>query len=93
LHSALTRARAALSEAETALRNDKSSHETAITDLRDLFSPTKFGTQGEWKKLYNTCLTHDAGEYTYEVCLFEEAKQKPGPGKGGGTFSLGRFEG
>jgi protein kinase C substrate 80K-H len=77
--------------------------ETAQRDLEDLFDVTAFGTQGEWKKLNKLCLSKDTGEcvvlifncfivlisgsYTYEVCLFDEARQKPN--KGGATFSLG----
>jgi len=48
-----------------------------------------YGREGEWKKLEGTCLEKDTGEYTYEVCLFDEARQKPN--KGGTTFSLGKF--
>jgi hypothetical protein len=56
-------------------------------ELSELFDTEKFGAEGEWKKLENLCLEHDAGEYTYEICLFDEARQKPN--KGGSTFSLG----
>lgn len=34
-----------------------------------------------------TWCTHLASRYTYEVCLFDEARQKPN--KGGSSFSLG----
>jgi protein kinase C substrate 80K-H len=59
----------------------------AERDLQELFSPSKFGASGAWKKLAGQCFEKDAGEYTYEVCMFGEAKQKPN--RGGQTFSLG----
>ncbi|KAI0269413.1 glucosidase II beta subunit-like-domain-containing protein [Gloeopeniophorella convolvens] len=85
-----TRAREAYNDAEHSLDLARKELETAQEDLKDLFDPTGFGTQGEWKKLHNTCLSKDTGDYIYEVCLFEEAKQKPK--HGGSTFSLGRFD-
>jgi protein kinase C substrate 80K-H len=84
---ALTRARANLAEGERALADAQRTHDDAARDLRELFSPARFGAQGEWKKLDKTCLEHNAGEYTYEICMFDEARQKPN--KGGQTFSLG----
>ncbi|KAG1753222.1 glucosidase II beta subunit-like-domain-containing protein [Suillus lakei] len=55
----------------------------------DLFDPDGFGSEGEWKKLDGMCLSKDTGEYTYEVCLFDEARQIPN--SGGSSFSLGKF--
>ncbi|KAF8644385.1 hypothetical protein AX16_008497 [Volvariella volvacea WC 439] len=83
-----TRARKATTEAEAALSRVKHDKREAETELSRLFEPTWFGREGEWKKLENLCLEKDTGEYTYEVCLFKEAKQKA---KHGGTFSLGKF--
>ncbi|KAH8922813.1 glycoside hydrolase family 31 protein [Atractiella rhizophila] len=48
-----------------------------------------FGREWEFKKLDGTCLEKDTGEYTYDVCLFQEAHQKSN--KGHGSTSLGKF--
>jgi len=87
--SDVTKARERLIEAERNLNSAKEQLETASTDLNNLFDPAGYGAEGEWKKLHNTCLSKESGDYVYEVCLFEEAKQKPI--HGGSTFSLGRF--
>lgn len=65
----------------------KEEKKNAEEDVQDIFSADGFGLEGEWKKLDGTCLEYDSGDYTYEVCLFEEAKQKPK--SGGMTHSLG----
>ncbi|KAF8632015.1 hypothetical protein AX17_004958 [Amanita inopinata Kibby_2008] len=82
-HRALTDAENQLSH----LADDKQSTEEKLSKLSD---PHHFGVEGEWKKLDGTCLETTSGEYTYEVCLFGEARQKPM--NGGSTNSLGRFE-
>ncbi|KAJ3476466.1 hypothetical protein NLI96_g11139 [Meripilus lineatus] len=84
-----SRARQAFNDAEHSLKLARQEKEKAEKDLQRLFDPEWFGREGQWKKLENTCLEKDTGEYTYEVCLFDEARQKPN--KGGSTFSLGRF--
>ncbi|KAK7051251.1 hypothetical protein VNI00_004751 [Paramarasmius palmivorus] len=81
----------ALTEAESALNKAKKSLEDTEADLAEIFNIHGFGREGEWKKLDGLCLDTESGDYIYEVCLFNEAKQKPGPGKGGQTFSLGKF--
>ncbi|KZT27082.1 hypothetical protein NEOLEDRAFT_1161953 [Neolentinus lepideus HHB14362 ss-1] len=81
--------RQTLNDAEHSLRLAKDEKKRAEDDLNDLFDPKGYGAEGEWKKLDKTCLEKDTGDYTYEVCLFDEAKQKPN--KGGQTFSLGKF--
>ncbi|KAF8841281.1 hypothetical protein BDN67DRAFT_928581 [Paxillus ammoniavirescens] len=83
------RARQALSDAEHSLKLTREEQQTAREDLSDLYNPEGFGLEGEWKKLDGLCLEKNVGDYTYEVCLFEEARQKPN--KGGSTFSLGKF--
>ncbi|KAG1902835.1 glucosidase II beta subunit-like-domain-containing protein [Suillus fuscotomentosus] len=83
------RARVALSDAEHSLKLTQDEQRTANEDLMDLFDPDGFGPEGEWKKLDGTCLSKDTGEYTYEVCLFDEARQIPK--SGGSGFSLGKF--
>ncbi|KAL0949194.1 hypothetical protein HGRIS_009272 [Hohenbuehelia grisea] len=85
-----SRARQALTDAENKLNQIKTEQEHAQEDLKDIFDVEGFGIEGEWKKLDGTCLEKDTGEYTYEVCLFNEAKQKPN--KGGSNFSLGKFQ-
>ncbi|THH27716.1 hypothetical protein EUX98_g6470 [Antrodiella citrinella] len=85
------RARKALTDAEHSLKLAQDEIGNARTDLERLFSPEWYGREGEWKKLDNLCISKDTGDYTYEVCLFDEAKQKPN--NGGTTFSLGRFAG
>jgi len=84
-----SKAREALSTAEGALNKARTANKDAVEDLADLFDPEAFGRQGEWKKLQGTCLEKDTGDYTYEVCLFGEAKQKPN--KGGSSNSLGHY--
>ena len=57
-----TRARERLNDAERNLASVKKQLETATTDLRDLFDPSWYGAEGEWKKLRNTCLSKESGE-------------------------------
>ncbi|KAH7903854.1 glucosidase II beta subunit-like protein-domain-containing protein [Hygrophoropsis aurantiaca] len=83
------RARQALSDAEHSLKLTRDEEKEAKENLEDLFDPEGFGPEGEWKKLDGLCLEKDTGDYTYEVCLFDEARQKPN--KGGSSFSLGKF--
>ncbi|EIN10218.1 hypothetical protein PUNSTDRAFT_63724 [Punctularia strigosozonata HHB-11173 SS5] len=84
------KARSALHDAEHSLKLTRDEKKEAEENLEDLFDIKGFGAQGEWKKLESLCLEKDTGEYTYEVCLFDEARQKPN--KGGQTFSLGKFK-
>ncbi|KAL4264047.1 Glucosidase 2 subunit beta [Pleurotus pulmonarius] len=85
-----SKARQVLTDAENKLNDLKRDQERAKEDMEDIFNPEGFGSEGEWKKLDGMCLEKDTGEYTYEVCLFGEAKQKPN--HGGSTFSLGKFK-
>ncbi|KAI0057754.1 hypothetical protein BV25DRAFT_1352121 [Artomyces pyxidatus] len=84
-----SKAREAYNAADHSLDLAKKELEKANEELSNLFDPTGYGADGEWKKLDGLCLTKDTGDYTYEVCLFGEAKQKPN--HGGSTFSLGKF--
>jgi len=84
-----SRAHQALTDAENELRSFENDKHSAEDKLSKLFDPHHFGAKGEWNKLDGTCLSMVTGDYTYEVCLFGEAKQKPM--NGGTTFSLGRF--
>ncbi|KAG2147979.1 glucosidase II beta subunit-like-domain-containing protein [Suillus clintonianus] len=83
------RARVALSDAEHSLKLVRDEQQDTKEGLLDLFDPQGFGPEGEWKKLDGTCLSKDTGEYTYEVCLFDEARQIPN--SGGSGFSLGKY--
>ncbi|KAJ7667592.1 glucosidase II beta subunit-like-domain-containing protein [Mycena polygramma] len=83
------KARQALNDAEAALNRVKKDKTTAEEDLDEIFNIHGFGAEGEWKKLDGTCLELNTGEYTYEVCMFDQARQKPN--KGGTTFDLGKF--
>jgi protein kinase C substrate 80K-H len=80
----------ALSDAERELGSLLSDKENTDADALEIFNAHGFGAEGEWKKLDGTCLEKEVEDYTYEVCLFGEAKQKPN--KGGTTVSLGKFD-
>ncbi|KAJ3790593.1 glucosidase II beta subunit-like-domain-containing protein [Lentinula aff. detonsa] len=84
-----SRSRQALTDAENRLNSIKKEKEDAENDLKEIFNIHGYGLEGQWKKLDGTCLRTEVGDYTYEVCLFGEAKQIPN--KGGSTFSLGKF--
>jgi len=84
----VSQVRESLSDAETALREAEDKLKNAQRDLEDLFKPERFGQDGEWKKLEGACLEKDTGEYTYEVCLFGEARQRS---TSGSVQSLGHF--
>jgi protein kinase C substrate 80K-H len=84
-----TLARKAYDDAEYSLKLTREEKQRAEEEYADLFDVEGFGREGEWKKLEGLCLEKNTGEYTYEVCLFDEARQKPN--KGGTTFSLGKF--
>ncbi|KAF6762433.1 glucosidase II beta subunit-like-domain-containing protein [Ephemerocybe angulata] len=85
-----TRAQQALTEANTELNHMRREKTESESDVLKIFNPEHFGAEGEWKKLDDTCINHEVGDYTYELCFFKEAKQKPN--KGGSNFSLGRFQ-
>lgn len=57
-----SKAREKLNNAEHDLSHAQKHLENVREELVDLFDPTVYGAQGEWKKLHNTCLTNDAGE-------------------------------
>ncbi|KAG0700078.1 glucosidase II beta subunit-like-domain-containing protein, partial [Suillus ampliporus] len=70
---------------DTSAESNRARHSLKLTHDEQ----RSFGPEGEWKKLDGLCLTKDTGEYTYEVCLFDEARQKPN--SGGSGVSLGKF--
>jgi len=87
--SEANKAREKLNHAERSLNQAQRDLEQAKKELVDLFDPTRYGAQGEWKKLHDLCLKKDTGGYEYEVCLFEGTRQLPT--NGGSSYSLGRF--
>jgi protein kinase C substrate 80K-H len=56
-----TKAREKLSDAERSLGVAQKDLEQVRKELGDLFDPTRYGAQGEWKKLHNLCLKTDTG--------------------------------
>ncbi|TFK74377.1 hypothetical protein BDN72DRAFT_812753 [Pluteus cervinus] len=83
-----SRARQEFHDAENSLKRAQEDKKSAEKDLKELFDPRHFGSRGQWKKLDGLCLQKEHGDYTYELCFFQEAKQIP---KSGSTFSLGKF--
>ncbi|KAJ3413355.1 hypothetical protein HDV05_008137 [Chytridiales sp. JEL 0842] len=79
-----SKARSKVYEAE----NTKRDLESKLEDLRKRES-TDTGLQKEWEKLWDTCISIDSFEYTYEICFFGKATQKPR--KGHGDTDLGKF--
>ena len=61
----------------------------AKLDELDAFLGMDFGKQLEFHKFHKQCFSTQIKQYTYEICPFEEAKQKEGSS---GT-SLGRWAG
>ncbi|KAF4616007.1 hypothetical protein D9613_011454 [Agrocybe pediades] len=85
-----SRAQQAYHDAEHDLEHMKREKEEKANEVKEIFNVHGFGAKGEWKKLDGSCFEKDTGDYTYEVCMFKEIKQKPN--NGGQTFSLGKFE-
>ncbi|KAI0737137.1 endoplasmic reticulum protein [Irpex lacteus] len=69
-----SRAKQALDEAERSLATATREKSKSEESLSRLFNPEWFGRDGEFKKLDNTCLEKNTGDYTYEVCLFRRGK-------------------
>jgi protein kinase C substrate 80K-H len=57
-----TKAREKLSDAERSLNLAQKHLEEVSKELVDLFNPSRYGVEGQWKKLHNTCLTKNTGE-------------------------------
>jgi protein kinase C substrate 80K-H len=55
------KAREKLDDAERSLNQAQRDLEQAQKELVDLFDPSRYGAQGEWKKLHDVCLKKDAG--------------------------------
>ncbi|KAF8312796.1 hypothetical protein DL93DRAFT_2114589 [Clavulina sp. PMI_390] len=76
--------------AQNALRDTQRRLDDETRALEKLFDAQNgFGRLGEWRKLENTCVSKDTGEYTYSFCYFGQANQKSN--NGGMTNSLGNF--
>jgi protein kinase C substrate 80K-H len=78
------------------LQNEIQLLETAISEERETLGEnedgiSKYGREGELYKLKDMCFEITAGKYTYELCLFQSAKQKEGTSRGG--TDLGRWSG
>ncbi|KAF7776453.1 hypothetical protein Agabi119p4_4846 [Agaricus bisporus var. burnettii] len=85
-----TKAREAFNKADQELRQLQTDKQQSEREAAKIFDVKHFGAEGAWKKLDNTCIEYDDGDYIYETCFFKESKQKP---KGSGiTQSLGNFE-
>lgn len=74
-------------KADQELRQLQTDKQQSEREAAKIFDVKHFGADGAWKKLDNTCIEYDDGDYIYETCFFKESKQKP---KGSGiTQSLG----
>ncbi|KAJ9101143.1 hypothetical protein QFC21_003361 [Naganishia friedmannii] len=73
------------------LSSSLSSVQADLTNTRDALTrlDTDFGPQGEWKKLENTCIDREQGDYTYTLCFFGKVTQKSN--KDGATHHLGTY--
>jgi protein kinase C substrate 80K-H len=60
-----------------------------LADLENI-DGIDFGVGNVWEKLYKTCIELDTPEYTYELCLFDTATQKPKSG-GGSDIPIGTW--
>ncbi|KAL3926756.1 MAG: hypothetical protein SGBAC_013345 [Bacillariaceae sp.] len=76
------------------LDKNKNKMEREITDLyKDIGGKDGdgMGPNGELYAIANECFSFQAGKYTYETCIFNEAKQKEGSNSGG--TGLGKWNG
>jgi protein kinase C substrate 80K-H len=55
------KAREKLNDAEHSLNIAQKDLEQVRKELDDLFDPTRYGAEGEWKKLHDVCLKKDTG--------------------------------
>ncbi|KAJ9110673.1 hypothetical protein QFC19_001502 [Naganishia cerealis] len=81
-------------EARKRFNDLSSSLQSAHTDLTNTQAAltrldTDFGLQGEWKKLENTCIDREQGDFFYTLCFFGKVTQKSN--KDGATHHLGTF--
>ena len=81
---AVVDARNAVNIANSELSNAKRDLTTHESDLEKDYGPDSI-----FRALQGTCISKDAGEYTYELCFLQQTKQKPK--KGGGDTNMGNF--
>ncbi|KAK5132825.1 hypothetical protein LTR08_008627 [Meristemomyces frigidus] len=81
----------AVSDAKTRLstaQKDLDGHRKDLTTHQeDLDKP--FGPDDVFRALKDTCISHPAGEYTYDLCFLSKTTQKPK--KGGGSTNMGNY--
>lgn len=80
----VTAARDALKAAEDSLRDVQKKIRNKRDDLEK-----DYGKSGIFRALQDTCISRDAGEYTYEHCFLSSTKQIQK--KGHGSMSMGKF--
>ena len=56
-----TKAREKLNDAQQSLHLAQQDLGRLKEELAGLFDPTRYGAEGEWKKLHNVCLKKDIG--------------------------------
>ncbi|KAL1956481.1 hypothetical protein VTO42DRAFT_7279 [Malbranchea cinnamomea] len=77
-------ARQRLSAAESSLKQTQSKLKKQKSDLEG-----DFGKDSVFRSMKGSCISKESGEYTYELCWMEKAKQKPK--KGAGSTNMGSF--
>lgn len=76
------------------VQRDLTSLESSVTSTRstlDRLASGEYGPQAEWKKLENTCISKEQGDYTYELCWLGRATQRSN--RDGASHHLGTFFG
>lgn len=81
---AVAEARDAFNAAQKRVEDLQSKLADHKTDLE-----TDYGTASIFRALKGTCISKDAGEYTYEHCFLDQTKQNQK--KGGSSIRMGRF--
>ncbi|KAJ5558718.1 hypothetical protein N7535_009403 [Penicillium sp. DV-2018c] len=81
---AVTEARDALKSAQDSLTSLKNKLRDQRADLEQDYGPASI-----FRALKGVCISHDAGEYTYEHCFLESTRQNQR--KGGSSVSMGKF--
>ena len=84
--AAVTSARSELTSGQNKLRDLKSDQDKHSEDLKK-----DYGPESVFRSLKGQCVSLDSGEYTYELCWMDQAKQKPR--KGGGATNMGNYLG
>lgn len=77
---------------EEKLKKSKSAIEETFDSVGGRDEPQAYGMSGELFHIKDSCLTYDTPSYTYELCLFQKAKQRDRGSKSGGV-NLGDWQG